>query len=145
MVSERTLPDALLDVGMTDFGLADGSRVELSINYHGNIPKEEPMRSAGFAALSSIGGDSLVKYGLAVVYEKGAEAAVTATTEWLRGQAFANAITFDAKLTVHPSTLLKHVREKLAEGVQVPFEDLGLYERRVTSITPPKAKGKKKA
>src|SRR5262245_39643008 len=67
-VTEHDLPEAMRAVGMTDFGLEDGSRVEISKEYYAHIPSpnsDKPellqRRADAFAWLRSSGNEDLIK------------------------------------------------------------------------------------
>lgn len=68
-LEERELPKAMLDLGMTDFGLAGGGRVELTKVYLAGIKVDD--RSNAFKWMRDTGNEALIKAEVKVGFAKG--------------------------------------------------------------------------
>ena len=119
-IAERELPDLMVELGLTDFTTADGLRVTvkdvLSAWTTGKY------RDAIFAWLHATDNDSLISHEVVAKFGRGeADAAEQAESE-------ARLLGGDVVLTdkVNPQTFKALVRQLLADGEEVPIDEIGV-------------------
>lgn len=117
------LPEAMADLGLQDFTLADGTKIKINEFMRGSLPKEEIakrealdwLKSNGLAGIVKttvdfsfgVGEDNYAKNLIALAQENGYEPVI--------GEG------------VNHMTLCKAGREKLALAEELPLEKLGLF------------------
>lgn len=141
-VAEEELPALLRKLGLTDFGLEDGSRVEVGTVYHANISADR--RPGAHAWLREHNFGDLIKNKVEIDVGRGQDEKVNTLVESLTDQGF----DFDRKEEVHSSTLKAFVKEQIEKELVVnsgvtplPRELFGVHQQNVAKIKASK-KGK---
>jgi hypothetical protein len=143
IISEDSLPAAMLEAGVKDFTLRNGHRVLVEEGFAVSIPAAK--KDSAFAWLRSHNAESLIKTEMKMVFGKGEDSRVAAVTELLK-QAPIYVALLDAAgadvtaireaavdvvatvSSVHPSTLKAYVKEQRAAGVEFPEEGFSIYD-----------------
>jgi hypothetical protein len=121
-IEERKLPGVLLEAGMLEFTMRDGSKISIKDVIQGGFPKEVSKREFLFSWLTKEGGKENIKDHFEVHFTKGQYDDAVALRKLLQ----ANNIIFDEFENVHTQTLYAFLREKIREGIMPPFEEFGL-------------------
>src|SRR5262245_15923373 len=129
-IRRERLPDAMAEIGFSEFKLEDGSGVKAKSFVAGSLPKSPIEKANAIRLLEQHGGDALIKNELVVVFEKKDHNRAIALAEELK------AAGYDATLdsTVHHMQLAAWCREKVRDGEQLDFNALGIYVGRDTEI-----------
>lgn len=136
-VTERRLPEAMADLGLSEVALADGSRVSVKRAIRASVPaaKDDPTRRArALEWLVANGHGGVVKNLVEVDLPRGSETAAANLAAELLGRGLAASHERD----VHAGTLSKLVRELLEEGRSVDTTLINVFDQRVASIKRPK-------
>jgi hypothetical protein len=121
-LEERKLPQALIDAGMSEFKMTDGSKITISDVIQGGYPKDIDKREFLIDWVTREGGGENVKDHFEIHYTKGQYADAVAFRKLLQKEK----IIFDEFENIHMQTLYAFMREKIREGTMPPFEDFGL-------------------
>lgn len=105
-LAERQLPDLLRSVGLTEMLLVGGRRISTKTDYFASIPKGS---AATYAWLRERNMGGIIKEEISVV-------------AGLRTRLTEAGIPFEAKETVHPSTLRAFAKEQAEAGNPLPPE-----------------------
>lgn len=110
------IPNAMLEAGVTELRLDDGSRISVTEDCSARIT--DATRNAAISWLVDNGFGGIVKTEVAVQLPRGErEAAAAIHAELVKTYPEAQ-----LKETVHPSTLKAFVKEQLEKGAPVPFD-----------------------
>ena len=134
-VSEKLVPEKMVELNVTEFKTADGVKVVLTPSLHASIKKENMPEAAGW--LDDNGFGSIVKRSISVALGRDQAEKAEAIKEALMRE---YRLSPKEDVKVEPSTLKKFVRERLEEGAEVPMELFGVYEYKVAKITEGKPK-----
>ena len=132
----KTLPDALSEVGMSDFTTEAGVKIKIDDFVSGGLPREGEKRDIAIRELEKIGGADLMRDDLSVTFDKSQHNEALSLRASLEEQGLA--VKFGSN--IHASTLHAFIREKLRAGEAVDYEKIGLYVGRIAKITIPKKK-----
>lgn len=132
-LQEVRLPEAMDNINMQHFALADGTAIEVKQVTKASIPSRH--REAAIQWLRDNGYGALVKRKLALTFGKGQDEVADEVVRYLQEQMQLNA---DDKPEVHHQTLTAFVKEQQAKGVQLPEDLLGVYNARKAEIKRPK-------
>lgn len=127
-VSEKDLPEALAECGLSEIKLLDGSKVTVKPYYQASPPKEK--YEEAMAWLRTHGHGDLIKNDVTVSFGKGED---TNAAEF-KTQLIQAGTSFTDKTGVHPMTFKAFVREQVETGQNLPFDLLGVYIGQKTSI-----------
>ena len=130
------IPEAMAELGLADFTLADGSKLTVKAYVSGSLPKEEAAKDDALEWLEDNGGEGLIKTTLTMAFGKSQHNEALALLDELRKRN----IPVDEAYGVHAASLQSFAKEKLANGEEIPLEKLGLNTGRVSKITAPKIK-----
>ena len=122
-LAERQLPEAMLELGLSELKLADGSKVTIKDVVQASIPKGNILAALNYLSAPEIGAESLIKSEVSVAFSKGEKERAQQLTESLQAQGLNPLF----EMSVHPQTLSAWVRERLANGAPVDLELLGVY------------------
>lgn len=125
-LSSHDIPTLMTDIGIKDFRLEDGRRVEVGSNIRCGGPGPEAIKW-----LLDHNQSALVKNTVTVSFNKGQEADAAALEEKLSGEKR----DFKRSSSVHPQTMAAHIREQLKAGVNFPMELFGAYKSDYTKVT----------
>jgi hypothetical protein len=128
----EAIPQAMASAGCSDFVTNEGLRVKLKDVVSGSLPKlDKAKRQAAIDWIREHGGTDLVKTEMTITFERGQDNLVGALAE--TAESFG--VEHETNNGVHPSTLKAFVREKLRDGVDVPYETLGVFVGREAEVT----------
>lgn len=130
----KRIPDFLAEIGMKEFKLLDGSKVEMGPKYYANI--SEARRAAAHAWLRANEFGGIIKNRFNVDFSKGQDE----DAESFRLLLDANGVDFENKETVHAGTLTAFVKEQIEAGTELPKDLLGIHVQMEAKITKPKGK-----
>lgn len=117
-LSEEQLPALMAELGLAEFKLADGTRIEVKSQVSCAITEER--RAAAHEWLRASGFAGLIKTELAVQFDRAEGAAAEHARATLQSLLPEKAVALEER--VHPSTLKSFVRERLEAGAPPPFE-----------------------
>lgn len=132
-VAENKLPEALLEAGVSEFTLADGTRVGVAETLYCSVPKKrldeviEWLRQTENAAM--------VRQDVVLSFDKEEDEQVQALVELLRESPWGNR--YSLAPSVNTTSLKKLIREMREEGEDVPMELLGAYIKRASVVKLP--------
>ena len=137
-LEESELPAAMIDHGLTDFGLVGGGRVALKTEFYASITKA--MRGAAHKWLADEGHQDLIKRAIKFAFPRGSNQ-VAQLLDFAKEHLDGVKMTDDE--SVHPQTLGAFVREQIKEGNiaegDEAFSLLGVFTRRYADVTLPGA------
>lgn len=123
-IEQDDLPDLMMELGLTNFKLANGAAVEVVPDVQCGISEER--RSAAHSWLTTHNFGGLIKTEVSVAFGKGELAAAQACAEKIGGA---------VKESVHPATLKIFIKEQMAAGSAVPFDLFGVRPFNKVKIT----------
>lgn len=124
---EKTIPDAMTEVGMADIGLADGTRVKVEPFHRGAIT--EKTKPAAHKWLEDNGFGGLIKHDFGVSFGREEEGVAG-----LRAYVREMGLTYKEKETVHPQTLGAFIRDQASKGNPVPSDIFNIYSGSTTKL-----------
>jgi hypothetical protein len=127
-VSEKDLPEALAECGLSEVKLLDGSKVTVKPYYQANPPKEKYEEAMSW--LRDHGHGDLIKNDVTVSFGKGEDSSAAE----FKAHLVEVGTSFTDKTGVHPMTFKAFVREQVETGQNLPFDLLGIYIGQKTSI-----------
>lgn len=131
-VQEYALPEAMAEVGLSEFKLKNGAKVTVKNYYSGKIDDEN--RGPCFNWLRDNNHDGLIKHEINVAVGKGDDEVAKQVTEFLKTLG----MTFSDKESVHHSTLAAFIREQVEGGTSFPMELFKAFVGRRAKVTQPK-------
>lgn len=130
-ISERQFPEAMEQIGMTDFTTKTGLKVFLDETVRASVSKD--MKERAWAWLRANGHAALLKRKIMVEFGKGEDVKAEDLKKTL-SSAFDGVVD---EINVHHSTLAAFVREQLKKGKEIPLDVFGVYKQRITKIEMP--------
>lgn len=124
---ERAIPDAMSEVGMSDIGLADGTRVKVEPFHRGSIT--EKTKAAAHQWLEDNGFGGLVKREVQVSFARDAEG-----VDGLRAYIQEFGLTSKEKEAVNHQTLQAFIRNQAEKGEPVPQDLFSVYSGQTTKF-----------
>lgn len=118
-ISERSLPAAILEAGLTEFKLEDGTKVSVKKAYYPSV-KEENKHEA-FSWLVDNGYD-IIKNEVKVSFTKGESAKAAEALAAIRGLGFQPV----ANESIHWQTFRAWAKEVMEKGIVIP-ESINVY------------------
>lgn len=128
-LSESTIPNAMLALGLSEVKLASGERVTISKYYSASIPGA--CLHEALAWLRKTGHDDIIKNVVSVQFGKGGDEQAIQIANQLRTQGLVP----EQKTFVHPMTLKSFVKERIESGEELPQELFGVFIGNKTKIT----------
>lgn len=122
-VQEGSLPNAMAEVGMSEFKLTDGTKITVKPTYLANIKPE--YKETCFAWLRDHGHDDIIKNNLILSFGRGEDTQFSVVMDQLKHMGLADHMTH--KEEVHWQTLRGFVKEQLEAGEPLPTEEFGVY------------------
>jgi len=132
----QELPEALGDLGMESFSLADGFSVKINEVVSGTLPRDPEAKRAALALIVEYGGESIIKNEISLAFGKGQDNEAKSLAAELKEKGYPAEVTEG----VHPQTLASFVRERLKSGEEVDTQALGIYTGRTVKTSLGKAK-----
>jgi hypothetical protein len=131
-VREYKLPEAMAEVGLSEFKLKNGAKVTVKNYYAGKIDDEN--RGECFDWLRSNNHDGLIKHEINVAIGKGDDEVAKQIAEFLKTLG----MTFSDKESVHYQTLAGFIREQVEGGADFPMDLFKAFIGRKAKVTQPK-------
>lgn len=128
-VSSEDIPRLMDEIGMKEFMLTSGERIQVKRGVKASIPVK--FRDQAFAWLRENGHGDLVKNEVKATFGRGEDERARALLKFLQDKG----LNADQKESVHAGTLAAFVREQLERGAEVPHEMLGVFEYQETKVT----------
>ena len=118
---EETIPEALTELGMKSFTMADGSKIDVKPFYGASVP--EARRAEAFEWLRSKGYDDIIKNTVSVRFGRGEDE----LCEKLLGLLGSEGFPAEQAEKIEPQTLKAWVREMTEQGNEFPTELFGAF------------------
>lgn len=134
-IIEDQIPTILKELGMTEFKMIDGRKVELKSDVRTHI--KEDNKAAAYAWLEKGNYDGIIKTVVTAEFGKGENESATNAVSALEEAGFAAT----KNQSIHAATLKSFVKERLEAGEmpQDMFPVFGIFPFDVAKITAPKA------
>lgn len=121
-ISDEDIPDLMMQIGLQEFTLTDGSFIQVKPFYSASISADNHDRAFQWLRDNDFG--DMIKNNIVVTLGRGEDATATALMEQLSDKE----IPFEQKEAVHASTLKAWVKEQVEKKCSVPPQDIfGLY------------------
>lgn len=130
-ISEVAIPNAMMEIGMSQFTLLDGSKVSVKQEVYASIA--EGKQDAAFNWLRKTGNDGLIKNVISCQFSKGEDEEAIKAAQALVELGYRP----EQKQSVHPMTLKAFLKEQMEKGVEVPLADFGAHTVNKTKIVRP--------
>lgn len=146
-IAEVDLPTVMEEIGMADFTLSDGRKVEIDVSFHASIT--EANRAAAFKWLRENNRGGIIKRAVSMEFGKGEDDKAQKYVDWLKKKYPDREDKIKDAESVHPQTLKAFVREMMEEGEELP-ESISVFRKTEAKIkqdnkAKKKAAGKKSA
>lgn len=130
-VEQHDLPEAMDEVGLSEFKLRDGTKITISSFYNASIPLER--RDEAFTWLDNHEHGGIIKTDVNLNFGRGELEVAKEFMAWLNEQR----PELDPELTqgVHWQTLRAFVREQVESGAALPLDLFGVYIGRKAKLT----------
>lgn len=115
-IQEYLLPEAMVSVGMSEFKLANGSKITIKDDIFASIRKDYTESAVSW--LDSNGLGDIVKDKININFGRGESEEARKVIEFCK----ANGYDAGETLSVHPQTLKATIKEQMSRGVQFPEE-----------------------
>lgn len=123
-ILEGELPEEMAALGLNDFSLSSGFKVEIKEVVAGSLPKDEFAKAKALNLLrDEYDAGGLIRNKIEMNFERGSDNEAKSLAQDLRDQGYS----VDISETVHPQSLAAFVRERLGHGEEVDFKSLGIY------------------
>lgn len=122
-IKEVEIPELMAEIGMESFSLSDGTTIKTKEFVRGSLPKDPIKREKALSWLEANGGEGLIKNDVSMSFDKSEHNRALDIAQTLRDQGFDVAV----QSGVNHMTLAAFARERLANGEDLPLDDLGLY------------------
>ena len=120
-VQEKDLPEAMMECGISEFKLVDGSKITVKPFYQASPPKEKYDEAMQW--LRDNGHGDLIKNDVTVSFGKGEDERAVDFKTFLTD----HGTSYTDKTGVHAMTFKAFVREQVEAGRNLPFDLLGVY------------------
>lgn len=130
-VKGTVMPDLMTEVGFQSF-THNGVKFELADFVSGSLPSDPEKKAAAIDWLTANEGADLLKSQVVASFGRSQHNVAAAVADELKGKFGSDGI--ELKESVHPQTLQKFVRERLASGDPVDLDVLGVYVGRVVKL-----------
>jgi len=120
-LQEETIPAMLQELGMSDFTMADGSKITVKPFYSASIKEEN--RAQAYEWLREHGFDDIIKNTVSVQFGRGEDGLCDTLLNQLREQNYP----VQQAQKIEPQTLKAWVREQVERGSEFPTELFGVF------------------
>lgn len=120
-LTEVRIPEALNELGMSSFKMADGSSIEVKPFYSASIPAER--KGEAYEWLRQHGYDDIIKNTVSVQFGRGEDEDAGKMLELVRKSGYIP----DQAEKIEPMTLKAWVREMVEQGTEFPSELFGAH------------------
>lgn len=118
-VQENDLPDLMMELGLRNFTLATGEKIQIKEFVNASLSKER--KAEAMSWLKENGAADLIKSEVTVAFGKGHEEEARALAEQIKGV---------VETSVHSMTLSAWVKEQFEKGMSIPEELISVYAGR---------------
>lgn len=129
-IAQQEIPQLMEELGLKTFELKDGRKIGVKDFISGSLPKDEEGFEWSVNWLKKNELESILKTDVSMKFGKGEENFVKNVV----GLLVDNGYQPEQKYGVHPQTLYAAIRELQKNGVDIPFEQLGLYAGKKADI-----------
>lgn len=134
-IVEQDLPEAMDEVGMSEFTLDDGTKIKVKAFYNASIPEDR--KEEAFGWLKEHDFDGMIKADVKVSFGKGEFELAQSFLQFIRGFN-EKAIDPEYKEQVHWQTLRAWVKEQIEGGNELPLDMFGVFVGRKAELKLPK-------
>ena len=120
-LTEGRIPEALHEMGLSSFKMADGSAIEVKPFYSASIPADR--RGEAYEWLRSHGYDDIIKNTVSVQFGRGEDGAAGELLNVIRKQGLLP----EQAEKIESQTLKAWVREMVEQGTEFPSDLFGAY------------------
>ena len=120
-LTEEALPEAMAEMGMKSFVMADGSKIDIKPFYSASISAER--RAEAYEWLRARGFDDIIKNTVSVRFGRGEDELCARLLDLLRQQGYPS----EQAEKIEPMTLKAWVKEQVERGAELPMELFGVY------------------
>jgi len=135
-LENTTIPAAMAEIGLNEFGLPDGTRVSLIDKYEVKMPKETAKRGKVFSTLEEIGAGDIIQTDVVMSFGKSEHNAAIDIYEQLLGSGFHP----NMSSNVHAATYRSFMIDAFKTGVSISFPEMGFKAWRSVEFKQPKRK-----
>lgn len=132
-IAEKTLPDAMLSAGLSEFKLSNGTVVSIKDDMSVSVPKKNMPLVCGWLRDNNHGDVVKNLVEIPIAKGKGNDERVELLVKTLTALKF----TFDRVESVHTGTLKALLKEQRSKGVELDLKLFGAYEWRKAEVTLP--------
>jgi hypothetical protein len=133
-LTEVSVPAAMASCGTLDYTLTDGTRTALKEAYRcGQLDAAE--RPEGASWVDAKGHGDLFRNTLTVAFNREDDALATEIEELIRRHPAGNRLLIDRRRVILWNTLSSFVKEQIAQGEDVPLQDLGVVRQTFADVT----------
>ena len=131
-LTDEDLPNLILELGVRDFTLDDGSKVTIRTTYGAHIKPDN--RDEAYAWLKQAGHDDIIKNIVSCRFGRGEDKEAMDFVQLAQSQD----LEVDQQRKIEPMTLKGFVRERVEAGDEFPMELFGAYIGQRATIRGPK-------
>ena len=129
-IAEFRLPELMDSIGMSEFTLKDGSKVQVKESLHASIAIAN--QPSAFGWLAEIKQDNLIKRKFEIEFGRDQEEWAKQFQKELNDRD--DPLNWKCKRSVHPQTLSAFVREQLENGIEIP-QSITVVRQRTSKIS----------
>ena len=127
-IAEVQLPEALQEVGVSEFSLVDGTKVSVTPFYSARITTDN--KEEAFDWFRKNGHADLIKNTVSVSFGRAEDDTASSLLEKLDSEGFHP----EQKEWVEPMTLKAFIKEQVQKGQPIPFDVFNIYVGRKTKM-----------
>lgn len=133
-IKTQELPDAMAEVGLAEFTMQSGTKLELKDFVSGTLPKDPEKKEVAIEHLTELEAEGIIKNTMTVRFSKAEHNMAGVIADDLRSQGY------EVELVsgVAPQTYMKFIRDSLKNGEPIDLEKLGAFSGRHVKIQIPK-------
>lgn len=129
-IATELLPEAMAAARVSEFSTVDGLKVSVGDTVSGSLPKDIEKRAKALTWLKQNGAEGIIKDSIAIELDKGQLEIAHKIMAEAEGLGAAPILRED----VNHMSLKAFAREQFNGGIDVPFEDLGLWHGKMAKI-----------
>lgn len=129
LLSTKTIPDLMLELGLQEIKLSNGAKVKIEPFYSAKIP--DGKKEEAYKWLETTNNNGIIKCNVVLPFPKGSRTLALKALEILQKKF--PAVILDE--SIHHSTLKAFVREQITTNKPIPHELFGIYVGNTTKIT----------
>jgi hypothetical protein len=130
-IEQHDLPEAMDEVGMSEFKLKDGTKITISSFYNASIPAER--REEAYTWLDDHEHGGIIKTDVSLNFGRGELEIAKEFVTWLNEQR--PELSPELSQNVHWQTLRAFVREMVESGAALPLDLFGVFIGRKAKLT----------